>query len=234
VLPSCLRLACALLVLTVCATACPAREREGEPYQPSRPLAVPKAALWVGGPDGGVWVLLEKNAEDPPGRYRGAIFHEGGLVWYEGALVVDPPDRPDVDLTTRTLFGGWDGDELHLNDGRTLRATGPILLSRPASVPREAFLLSAGEGDVFVLVEKRREDPPTVYRAKIFHAEIGRQLYDGQVAVEPLDRPQVDLADPKLFVEWDGEKLVLADGRVLRATELARWRELRRHERRYR
>jgi hypothetical protein len=67
--------------------------------QATRPPNVPQAAVWVGGPDGGVFVLFEPPPI--PGAkattIRGKVFHSTGEVWFSGTFVPEPPGAA-VDL----------------------------------------------------------------------------------------------------------------------------------------
>jgi hypothetical protein len=88
---------------------------------PPRPAGVPETAFWVGGADGGVFVLLEKEPQEPAHVYRARVYHDhSGELWYSGNLAMVPQDRPSVDVSNPNLFSGWDGDNLHLTDGRRL------------------------------------------------------------------------------------------------------------------
>jgi hypothetical protein len=90
--------------------------------EPSKPAGVPPAAVWVGGADGGVFVLVEPK---PAARdaVMARIYADGtGAVLFAGELVLDAPGAPLPDLRDAKSFGGWDGDTLFLADGRALRA----------------------------------------------------------------------------------------------------------------
>lgn len=112
------------LVLLLCFlvfTAC-----SYDAQSPQRPESVPTDAMWIGGVDGGAWVLLKKNAGDPEYIYRVEIYgDQAGDKWYIGKLEVVPNSQPDVPLDNPDAFGVWDGDNLLLEDGRTMRAVDP-------------------------------------------------------------------------------------------------------------
>lgn len=91
--------------------------------QPSRPASVPTAAFWLGGPDGGVFVLLKPRDDKAPAtRCAGTIYRQDGSVWYTGAFAIDPASSPPVNTADHKLFEGWDGTQLLLRDGRALVA----------------------------------------------------------------------------------------------------------------
>ena len=89
--------------------------------EPKRPQNVPAKAIWVGGPDGGVFVVIEKRKETEPHVYYAEIYYESGELWYKGGLALEPPRAPFPDPKQHELLSGWDGDALYLVDGRVLR-----------------------------------------------------------------------------------------------------------------
>ncbi len=92
-----------------------AANEEGSPRRPAR---VPAQAFWVGGPDGGVFLVLERsNARK--GTFAAKIYHPDGELWYAGSLVLKPPGT-SVDPSQHGQFVGWDGERLLMNDGRWL------------------------------------------------------------------------------------------------------------------
>jgi hypothetical protein len=99
--------------------ACEAQDTSLEP--PPRPDGVPKEALWVGGADGGVFLVLEKTAE--PQTFSAEIyFDQSGELWYKGRLKLEPGSSVDFDYKNAATFSAWDGDTLYLSDGRQLKA----------------------------------------------------------------------------------------------------------------
>lgn len=87
-----------------------------------RPAAVPAEARYVGGADGGVYVVVERTSGSAPAAYQGEIYHANGELWYEGGFVLVPAESEPIDPDAKGIFTGWDGDTLYLNDGRYLRA----------------------------------------------------------------------------------------------------------------
>lgn len=91
---------------------------------PARPDSVPKDAMWVGGIDGGAWVLLKNKQSNPEYIYYAEIYgDQAGDRWYIGKLEVEPHSSATVPLDNPDAFGVWDGDNLLLKDGRVMRAT---------------------------------------------------------------------------------------------------------------
>ena len=87
---------------------------------PFRPQNVPRDALWIGGPDGGVFITLQ--AKNPSrGIYLAKVFADmTGELLYGGKLTLVPP-RPVLASTKNpTLFTAWDGSALLLTDGRRM------------------------------------------------------------------------------------------------------------------
>ncbi|NOY84567.1 MAG: hypothetical protein GXO96_07075 [Nitrospirae bacterium] len=90
---------------------------------PPRPKSVPNDAMWIGGVDGGAWILLKKNQSDPEYIYRAEVYgDQAGNQWYIGRLEVIPNSQPSVPLGRAGAYGVWDGDRLLLEDGRVMRA----------------------------------------------------------------------------------------------------------------
>lgn len=85
-------------------------------YEPSvRPDNVPTSALWVGGPDGGVYAKISESK----GSYSGTIYFDStGEVWYEGSFTYTGQDKFDV--TEGSSYSAWDGDILYLVNGQQL------------------------------------------------------------------------------------------------------------------
>jgi hypothetical protein len=94
---------------------------------PGRPDGVPSNAMWIGGVDGGAWVVVSKPADQPPHVYYGEIYgDQAGDKWYVGRLALHPPNDPVLNMNDPETFGMWDGDNLLLNDGRVLKAMDPF------------------------------------------------------------------------------------------------------------
>lgn len=94
---------------------------------PSRPDVVPLNAMWIGGVDGGAWVIISKPANQPPHVYYGEIYgDQAGDKWYVGRLALHPANDPVFDMNDPETFSVWDGDNLLLKDGRVLKAMDPF------------------------------------------------------------------------------------------------------------
>lgn len=86
---------------------------------PPRPQGIDNSALWVGGPDGGVYVLVNKN-KNKPSFYNAKIYYSEGSISYQGRLVINSPDNPLFNYNDINSYSAWDGDTLYLQDGRFL------------------------------------------------------------------------------------------------------------------
>lgn len=93
---------------------------EIESEMPPRPESIPQSALWVGGPDGGVYVVLDNKSNENPAIYNAKIFHSEGSTSYIGKLIINTPTNPSFDFNDTSFYTGWDGDTLYLKDGRSL------------------------------------------------------------------------------------------------------------------
>lgn len=112
------RLKCFFIVLTLLLVSCSSKSNN-----PARPESVPQAAMWIGGLDGGAWVLLQKKDNHPDYIYYAEVYgDQAGDPWYIGRLEVLPHSRPKVPLENPEAYGVWDGESLLLEDGRSMRA----------------------------------------------------------------------------------------------------------------
>ncbi len=91
---------------------------------PPRPDNIPESASWVGGPDGGMYILVQKNNKDIPAIYDAEIYHSSGSASYKGKLAINPPDNPQFNYNDVNSYSLWDGDTLYLQDGRQLTIVG--------------------------------------------------------------------------------------------------------------
>ncbi len=89
---------------------------------PPRPAGLPAEAFWLGGPDGGVFVELQRAEGPSLPQYSGAVYHPDGSLWYKGRFTLEPSGGAPVDLKDRGQFAGWDGTRILLKDGRALLA----------------------------------------------------------------------------------------------------------------
>lgn len=87
---------------------------------PVRPNPIPATAVWVGGPDGGVWIVLHRSDKDSPGTYLAKVYHQSGDLEYQGPLVLKPAGLKPL-VVNPAEFEGWDGDEMLLSHGRSLK-----------------------------------------------------------------------------------------------------------------
>ena len=84
---------------------------------------------------------------------------------------------------------------------------------RPESVAADAAWVGGPDGGVWVSL--RVDAGQGVYQAKIQH-ETGTVEYEGRLRLEPAGEWSVDLS---LIDAWDGDALLLSDGRVLQTEE---------------
>ena len=107
------------LIIAAVALLCSSCSRAPSP--PIRPANVPNDTFWVGGPEGGTFIRLQKHSDTPERVYDAWIYNDrSGGLWYSGRLVLSGPREPEPDLTQPDTFQGWDGERLHLSDGRTM------------------------------------------------------------------------------------------------------------------
>jgi hypothetical protein len=106
-----------MVVAVILALGC--MELSGEP---ARPAGLPAEAFWLGGPDGGVFVLLKRQNDPAFTSYTGAVYYPDGSLWYKGQFILEPAGGRPIDPTNRGQFAGWDGTQILLQDGRALVA----------------------------------------------------------------------------------------------------------------
>ncbi len=90
-----------------------------EVQAPPRPESVPATALWIGGPDGGVFVKVSMTKVK--NIYFGTIyFDSNGEICYQGPFRYTGDDAFEVD--DKSSYSGWDGDYLFLTNHEKLIA----------------------------------------------------------------------------------------------------------------
>ena len=87
---------------------------------------------------------------------------------------------------------------------------------RPGRVPPRAIWLSGADGGAWVALLSMPTDSSREVMALVFRPN-GSIWYKGELALTPSSGPPVDLTDKAQLVGWDGEALMLKDGRSLRA-----------------
>jgi len=106
-----------LVMLIISISGCDMQD--GAIAPPAKPNSVPENAFWVGGHEGGVFVLVSKNKSEV--TYYGTIYFDAnGDVWYQGKFKYTG-DSP-FDVTDKSMYTGWDGDYLFLSNGEKLIA----------------------------------------------------------------------------------------------------------------
>jgi len=96
-------------------------EREvSVPTAPARPSNIPATSLWVGGHDGGVYVLITRSEKLGKDMYFGEIYYGSGDLAYKGPMKLNPANSTDFDPAKNDSYEGWDGDTLHLSNDRYL------------------------------------------------------------------------------------------------------------------
>jgi hypothetical protein len=87
-----------------------------------RPPGVPAEAVFVGGEDGGVYLVCAAH-ERAPGLYRCTVYADfDGSVEEEGVFALLPPGGAAFDPRDASSFTGWSEGSIYLRDGRTLEA----------------------------------------------------------------------------------------------------------------
>jgi hypothetical protein len=98
-------------------------QQSSELEPPPRPRGVPAKALWAGGVDGGDFILL--SPAKAAGTYSAKIYNDhSGELDFSGDLHLSKPSTAPIDVNDPKSYSGWDGETLHLRDGRSLKPVG--------------------------------------------------------------------------------------------------------------
>ena len=163
------------------------------PIEPVKPAQVPAAAIWVGGVDGGVFVLVEKSEKLGKNVYLGEIHHASGDLAYKGPMQLFPDDAASLDSEMKNSFEGWDGDTLYLNS--TQRSC-DVPLGLNFNMVQVYFLLA-------IVAQITGHQPGMAYH-KIVNAHIYEDQLDLMVNVQLKREPY---PSPKLIINPDIKSL---------------------------
>lgn len=86
--------------------------------EPDKPASIPQNSIFVGGLDGGVFVLLEKYSSN---TYASEIYYISGDLAYKGKMRLYPDSAQKFNINDEKSYQGWDGDVLYLVGDRQLR-----------------------------------------------------------------------------------------------------------------
>jgi hypothetical protein len=186
---------------------------------PPKPKSVPAASVWVGGLDGGVFVLVKRCRSCGKGIFTAEIHTIAGDVWYRGQLKLNQLDGPDFDVSSKDAYGGWDGTRLFLRDDRYLaRKHARVASVESKNALAESVWLKEGDSGVFVYLRQMKGSDKGVYAAQI-HSKTGDLMFKGKIKSGPLDSPEVETEFADRFSHWRDNALHLRDGRILRKVE---------------
>ncbi len=85
---------------------------------------------------------------------------------------------------------------------------------RPAQVPKQALWVGGSDGGVFVEVSETPQKD-SGYRMTVYHSRTGQILYTGPAEIRPRGKGSLRVHDVESYSGWDGEKMILSDGRTL-------------------
>jgi hypothetical protein len=170
---------------------------------PPRPDGVPVSAVWVGGTDGGVFVVCD-SPESGVDVYPCTVFNDGtGDVLMSGRFAVKTthPGPAVRDLK----YSAYDGRDILLQNGSSLV---PIATLRPREVPDKAAL---AENGIWVNCRVKAE---RTYGCSLFLASNGRPFAEGSFQMEDQGGPTPSILSPKIATS---KAIYLNGGAVLRA-----------------
>lgn len=104
--------------LLLCISFLTACTQSVEIEEPTQPSSVPSTAMWVGGIDGGVFVVLN----DTDQGYYGEIYHQNGDIAYKGPFTASTEDVPKASELSKIDFTGWDGERLYIQEKFSLKS----------------------------------------------------------------------------------------------------------------
>ena len=220
----------AFAVVLSCLAACQPQSASG---QPPRPAGVPEEAIWVGGTDGGVFVLV---VGDGDAAYRGCIFFDRiPLLHYNGLFVKSTPGPVAGPLDDPATFDAWDGARLYLAEDGWLRAASPFNSDTfghddaadacdldyapaappvPVGVPPESVWLGGPSDGAFVFLSPVAPNQG-IYEGTVYYDYSGEIWFAGEFQLDQQGSSPIDTADRDQFADWDGTAIHLDDGRRL-------------------
>lgn len=88
--------------------------------KPDRPANVPDTSIWVGGPDGGVFVFIRKSVKNDKHLFDAEIHYASGDLAYIGLMKLYPENAAEFKIDKKESYIAWDGDKLYLSNNRYL------------------------------------------------------------------------------------------------------------------
>lgn len=90
-----------------------------EVTRPEKPKSVSDHAFWVGGVDGGNFIVVTKTKEKS--LFFAEIYHDfTGELEYAGMLKYSGSKEIENFLGKASFYQGWDGENLHLANGESM------------------------------------------------------------------------------------------------------------------
>jgi len=90
------------------------------PIEPERPSNIPLESIWVGGMDGGVFVIVKESKKRIRNSlYYAEIYYVSGDLAYQGAMQISPLGAV-FNMEKKESYEGWDGDTLYLSNNQRL------------------------------------------------------------------------------------------------------------------
>lgn len=86
-------------------------------------------------------------------------------------------------------------------------------------MPENTVYVGGEDGGSFLAVDET--NVTGTYRVRVFDDQDAELTFDEQCVLLPADSPILDLADPELYCGFDGDVVLLADGRLMCPPHLA-------------
>ncbi len=91
------------------------------PVQPERPSKVPAQAFWIGGIDGGHYISINPNSSYSDAFNVSVYTDYSGDIDFDGILQYQGEDDISNRWPDHTFFRYWDGELLHLSNGKAMK-----------------------------------------------------------------------------------------------------------------
>ncbi|MCP4297428.1 MAG: hypothetical protein GY786_17645 [Proteobacteria bacterium] len=91
---------------------------------PKKPASIPASAFWIGGIDGGNFIIVKRNKNKKKSFFAEIYNDHSGDVEFEGILEYSGDEEISNKLNDRSIYLGWDGNKLHLVSGAFMRVFG--------------------------------------------------------------------------------------------------------------
>lgn len=177
---------------------------------PAKPEKVPESAVWVGGYDGGCFILLRSEFSD---TCRFTIYNEyTGDMWYDGYFYCNKNDYERISkMDWRELVDCYNGKYIFMKDSDDVKRE--IVWSKlmPINIPDpdEVYWVESDSGGWFFELRSAFEDTSHFV---IYHGITGEVLHDGLFYCNKNDYEYILVTEwSNLLQGYDSVNIVMRD-----------------------